>query len=158
MQQTPPDDERPPKTVVVFGAGRSGTTWLAEAIAAAGLELVFEPLNPQEVPECREWQPLPLFYRRTDDFPWQDVFAAMLRGEIRNAWTERGSYRGERKVVELIRANSMIDWILEHFDIHPVFIIREPPLGRRVVASAGMGSVAGAGQGAAGRSEVFAVL
>jgi hypothetical protein len=46
--------------VFVFGVGRSGKTWLAETIAAAGLELVFEPLNDVEVPECCDWRPLPL--------------------------------------------------------------------------------------------------
>ncbi len=31
-----------------------------QGLAAAGLELIFEPLNPQMVPECCEWKPLPL--------------------------------------------------------------------------------------------------
>jgi LPS sulfotransferase NodH len=62
MTRTPPMRREDPsrKNVLVFGAGRSGTTWLAQILAAAGLELIFEPLNPQMVPECCEWKPLPL--------------------------------------------------------------------------------------------------
>jgi len=113
--------------VVVFGAGRSGTTWLAEIIAAAGLELIFEPLNEQEVPEAADFRNN---VRYLDAFdppgPWAPFFGSILRGEIRNSWTLRAGTRGDRKVIKLIRANLVIDWLLRHFRFLPVFIIRNP--------------------------------
>jgi hypothetical protein len=110
----------------VFGAGRSGTTWLAQIIAAAGLELIFEPLHTTEVAECGGWRPLPLFYRAGDTFPWPDVFDRAIKGEIRSEWTVRDNPGARRKVIKFIRANLMIEWILENYDILPVFIIRNP--------------------------------
>lgn len=112
--------------IVVFGAGRSGTTWLAQIIAAAGLELIFEPLWKQEVPEVAEWKPFPLFYKRGDDFPWHETFSRIMSGEVRNEWIIRQNPGAERKVVKFIRANLMIDWILENYPVHPAFIIRNP--------------------------------
>ena len=112
--------------IVVFGAGRSGTTWLAQIIAAAGLELVFEPLWKKEVPEVENWKPFPLFFRRGDAFPWHETFSRIMSGEVRNEWIIRQNPGAERKVIKFIRANLMIDWILDNYTIHPVFIIRSP--------------------------------
>ena len=114
------------KNILIFGAGRSGTTWLAQTIAAAGLELIFEPLNPQEVPECRDWKPLPVYLRKGDAPTWQRTFADLIEGRVRSDWTIRDNPGAERKVVKLIRANLMIEWILETYDIHPVFLVRNP--------------------------------
>ena len=114
------------KNVVVFGAGRSGTTWLAQIIAAAGLELIFEPLWGKEVPEVEDWKPFPLFYKKGESFPWHETFSEIMSGELRTEWIVRQNAGAQRKVVKFIRANLMIDWILEHYPVHPVFIIRNP--------------------------------
>lgn len=117
--------DRPP--VVVFGAGRSGTTWLAQIIAAAGLELIFEPLNEKEVPEATEFRRRVRLLDATDtSADWDDLFTRALQGELRNAWTLRAGTHGERKVVKLIRANLIIEWMMSRFELLPVFIIRNP--------------------------------
>jgi hypothetical protein len=120
------DRSRACKDIVLFGAGRSGTTWLAQIIAGAGLELVFEPLNPGEVPEARRMKPVPLFCRKNETFKWERLFARMMKGEVRNPWTIRANAGAERRVIKFIRANLLIEWILEHFDVHPLFITRNP--------------------------------
>jgi len=114
------------KDVMVFGAGRSGTTWLAQIIAAGGLGLIFEPLHPEHVPEADTMKPLPLILRKTDVFQFQDLFARLVRGDVRNSWVIRENPAAERKVVKLIRANLWMEWILEHHDVQPVFIFRNP--------------------------------
>jgi len=114
------------KDIVVFGAGRSGTTWLAQIIAGAGLELVFEPLNPGEVAVARRMKPVPLFCRKNETFEWERLFTRMMNGEVRNSWTIRSNPGADRRVIKFIRANLLIEWILEHFDVHPVFITRNP--------------------------------
>jgi len=121
-----PNQSKTTKDIVVFGAGRSGTTWLAQIIASAGLEFIFEPLNPGEVAEARVMKPLPLFCRKRDAFEWQDLFTKMMNGEIRNSWTLRANPGAERKVIKFIRANLLIEWILHNYDVHPVFIVRNP--------------------------------
>ncbi len=121
-----PSHSRANKNIVVFGAGRSGTTWLSQIIASAGLEFVFEPLNPGEVPEAKVLKPLPLYCRKHDAFEWEELFTRMINGEVRNSWTIRLNPGAERKVIKFIRANLLIEWILHNFDVHPVFIIRNP--------------------------------
>jgi len=121
-----PSLSRANKNIVVFGAGRSGTTWLAQIIASAGLEFIFEPLNPGEVPEARVMKPVPLYCRKYDAFEWEELFTKMMNGEVRNSWTIRSNPGAERRVIKFIRANLLIEWILHNFDVHPVFITRNP--------------------------------
>jgi len=117
---------RAEKNIVVFGAGRSGTTWLAQIIASAGLELIFEPLNASEVAEAKVINRHPLFCRKHEAFEWQEIISRMMRGEVRNSWTIRDNEGAERKVVKFIRANLLAEWIIKNYDVHPVFIIRNP--------------------------------
>ena len=43
----------PHKTIILAGSARSGTTWLANIIAACrGFGIIFEPFHPREVPEA----------------------------------------------------------------------------------------------------------
>jgi len=121
------DVEVHPAPIVIFGAGRSGTTWLAEIIAAAGLELIFEPLNEQEVPEATEFRRSVCFLDASDPpEPWAPLFSSIFHGEIRNPWTLRAGTQGNRKLIKFIRANFVIDWLLRYFHFLPVFIIRNP--------------------------------
>lgn len=123
----PEPHDLPDLPIVVFGAGRSGTTWLAEILAAAGSELIFEPLNEQEVPEAAEFRKTVRFLDATDTTGrWDPLFGEILAGRIRNGWTLRAGTGGNRKLVKLIRANLVIDWMLSRFDFLPVFILRSP--------------------------------
>ena len=110
--------------IVVLGAGRSGTTWLAEILAASGLELIFEPLNERQVPEATEFRRTVRFLDATDTTDrWNQLFQKILAGEIRNTWTLRAGTRGDRKLVKFIRANFILEWMLSRFDFLPIFII-----------------------------------
>lgn len=115
-----------PDTVAVIGTGRSGTTWLAQIIAASGMELIFEPLHSGQVPEAEECKPLPLVARPGDDPPWTPVIARALAGEFRNEWTLRANPGASRRVIKFIRGNLIADWMSRRFRIRPVFIVRNP--------------------------------
>ena len=42
--------------LIVAGSGRSGTTWVLDAIAETNnLRTIYEPLNPAGVPEARNY-------------------------------------------------------------------------------------------------------
>ncbi len=113
------------KNVLVFGTGRSGTTWLAEIIAAGGFKLVFEPLHPVEVPEAKGF-PFPNYLLPGEETPWRPLLEKVVAGAVVNDWTVRANPAAERAVVKLIRANLMMEWMLDRFDFHPVYIIRNP--------------------------------
>lgn len=111
--------------IVVFGTGRSGTTWLAEVFAAAGLKYIFEPLHPTEVPEAREID-FPNYLLPGDETPWSLLLSRVVAGEVENEWTLRANPDAERAVIKTIRANLMMEWMLDQFDMCPVYIIRNP--------------------------------
>ncbi len=116
----------PGPPVVVFGSGRSGTTWLAQTIAAAGLELVFEPLNGKEVPEASGFGPQPLFAAVGDEPPCTGLVADAFAGRLRTEWTIRANAGAPRRVVKFIRASLLAAWMTDRFDIAPVFVVRNP--------------------------------
>ena len=77
--------------LIIAGSGRSGTTWVLDAIAYAnGLRTVFEPLHPQGVRKARGFA-----YRYVEDTASEPELAAFLThiftGQLRCLWTK---YRG----------------------------------------------------------------
>lgn len=114
----------PPADVIVYGSGRSGTTWVAQVIAAAGLELVFEPLSwrldeIRGLGTCR-------YLGAEDSSRWDDAITRGLSGRIRNELTIRQNAGADRRVIKVIRGNMMIPWIERRFDFLPVFVVRNP--------------------------------
>ena len=132
---------RPGQDVIIFGFGRSGTTWIAQVLARTGMEMVFEPLQPRHVPEIGEckspYQDLSLFWylERDDEFEHEDIVRRAITGRLRNDWTIRSADPDppRRKVVKVIRANLMADWLLTRLPLNPLFVVRNP---LAVVASA----------------------
>lgn len=113
------------RPIVVFGSGRSGTTWLAEIIAAAGCRLLFEPLHPIRMPEARDF-PFPHYLLPGDESPWETFLARVVAGDVMNEFVLRDNPGSTRPVVKLIRANLMMAWLIDRFDIDPVFMVRNP--------------------------------
>lgn len=141
---------------LIVGSGRSGTTWLLDALAEAnGLRAVFEPLNPSGFPEARRYadRHLPADAAAPE---LADFLSRALRGElnglesdcrVRSArlwnlasprylageWVKLGRYglrwlrdRKRPPLVKLIRANLMLEWIDRHLDVRTVAVVRHP--------------------------------
>lgn len=116
--------------VFVAGSGRSGTSWLAEAInRRLGYRYVFEPFHPGEVPLAR-----PFGYRcyvRPGDVRPElfESASRILAGEVRGPWTDRFHRRfvARGRVIKDIRANLFLGWLAESFPRMPViFVMRHP--------------------------------
>jgi len=88
--ETGSEDNAP---IVIFGSGRSGTTWIQDAIAKAnGLRTIFEPLHPSVVQGAERFANR---YVRSDS-PEPELKAFMdpiFSGELRSIWTD---YRQRR--------------------------------------------------------------
>ena len=115
---------------IITGSGRSGTTWLAEILAAhLHGRIIFEPFRPGIVPSLaglnnrqylRPGDPAPEFFSGIE---------TILRGNIRNAWTDRYNdrFRYSTRVIKAIRANLMVGWMLEAFpDTRILHVVRDP--------------------------------
>lgn len=80
----------PGKSILVVGSARSGTTWLANLIASQfQSRLMFEPFNPDLVPEYQKFNYFQ--YMRPNDTD-QDLYNfcyKIFTGDIRNAWIDR---------------------------------------------------------------------
>jgi len=149
--------------VLVFGSGRSGTTWVQDVLAEANTyDTVFEPLHPDAVRGVREYANLYLvpgdsnpalrsFLEKTiagnlhsiwtrlrarpDRLlpPLQIIFskegAGRTKAEYVRTWQRWRQYqkiRQQPKVIKFIRANLLIEWILQEFDCKACYVDRHP--------------------------------
>ena len=123
-------------TVLVAGAPRSGTTWIAELLAsAAPTRLMFEPFNPDLVREFRNFRHFQ-YMRPEEHSPGLERFAeSVLRGDIHNAWIDRqiDTLRPSRRLVKDVRINLMLGWLKQQFPELPIILIVRHPCA--VVAS-----------------------
>ena len=122
-------------TLVVTGAPRSGTTWLAEVIACVPrTALLFEPLNVQTIPEAKAAGLITLNYFEPGEvWPEGEVFfERLLRGKVCNWWTTSAmkvsrTIRPQRWVVKFVRANLLLGWLTSYFPIRlPALLVRHP--------------------------------
>ena len=131
----------PALQILLVGSGRSGTTWITEALSALrGTKQLFEPLHPQWVRAVRrvmpphEWGPFPNaqgpFLPATADAPeWEAHWRQILEGRIRCHWTDRFQRSGgrvDRLVVKSVRANRMLGFILDRLSPRLLYVQRHP--------------------------------
>ncbi len=133
-----PESQAP---IVVLSFGRSGSTWISDIISKnLGGLLLFEPLHPETCPFPEE-----ACY--SDGYALSDRLArflrAILHGEDRNRWLLRNHLFSplesvsqtyvdmvweESRVLGFkeIRANFMIDWLIDHLNARIVYLVRHP--------------------------------
>jgi hypothetical protein len=122
------------KTIVIFGVARSGTTWLSQIISAAGYELNFEAMGSMNFADDYQTKqdPIPPFYyiKKGEKNPYKPYMDMVMNAEIRDNFVlrpKRQNYIGsKKKVVKLIRANLMIDWMQENYDFYGILLVRSP--------------------------------
>ncbi len=116
-------------TVLLTGSGRSGTTWLANIIAAnPNFRIIFEPFDYRRVPEARG-MPLMPYMRPDESYPeWEAYLSQVMKGRIHNPWVNRMGNRwwARRRLVKTIRANLMLLRIDRMFRTPIVFMTRHP--------------------------------
>jgi hypothetical protein len=118
------------KSIMVAGAARSGTTWLAQIVAyQVPARIMFEPFHAGLVPD---YSPFNYFqYRRPDDSD-DELYAYCRRvftGSIRHPWIDRkvDTLTPQIRIVKEIRANLFLKWINKKFPNVPIlFIVRHP--------------------------------
>lgn len=130
-----PKDYNLADTLIISGAPRAGTTWLAELVSTIpGSTILFEPLHLNRVAEARKagfkWETI---VPRGTSWPEGEKFLKkVLLGKVRNYWTmshvSLAQARNTRLwIVKFVRANMMLDWIAHTFPVRPpALIIRHP--------------------------------
>lgn len=141
--QSYPTGVTPSRPIVILGFGRSGTTWLSDVVSKVlGGLLLFEPLHPQVCDFAAEvcYAPSPALIGAQR---LHDHLGAAMTAVCRHRWLLRNhlftpledvsqSYIdmvwNECPVIGFkeIRANFLIDWLIEQFDARIVFLLRHP--------------------------------
>ncbi|MGV1098216.1 sulfotransferase [Thiovibrio sp. JS02] len=122
-------------TLVITGAPRAGTTWLAELVnSIPGSSILFEPLHLGRVPEARKagfkWETI--VHEGTDWPEGERYLRDVLSGKVRNSWTMSHVSLAQARhtklwIVKFVRANMMLGWLAHTFPIRPpALIIRHP--------------------------------
>ncbi|GEM_PF-929387 len=125
------------KTLIISGAPRSGTTWLAEYFHQVLNALyLHEPLHRgrikklkkldfpwlQYIPEGHEWNPA------------HSVFKSLLSGlELNPALVQRnkqidGLHKSDFLLIKFVRSGPLLNWLTNQFNLKlkPLYIVRHP--------------------------------
>lgn len=118
------------KSILVAGTARSGTTWLGDIIASqVPSRVLFEPFNPDLVPEYRGFQYFQ-YMRPGEENPEFRIFARkVFTGEIRNRWIDRQNERifSRYRLIKEIRINLALKWLHDNFPEVPILLLLRHP-------------------------------
>lgn len=118
------------KTIMIAGTARSGTTWLADLVASQiSCRVMFEPFNPDLVPEYHGFHYFQYMRPDTENQRFQSFAHKVFTGEIRNHWVDRQNQQifPRVRLVKEVRANLALKWLHDHFPEVPiVLLIRHP--------------------------------
>lgn len=118
------------KSILIAGTARSGTTWLGDLIASQiPSRILFEPFNPDLVPEYRGFHYFQYLRPGTENLEFRSFAHKVFTGEIRNRWTDRQNerIRSEYRIIKEIRVNLALKWLHDNFPEVPIlFLLRHP--------------------------------
>lgn len=118
------------KSILVAGTARSGTTWLGDLIASRiPSRILFEPFNPNLVPEYRDFHYFQYMRPGTENPEFGAFARKVFTGEIRNRWIDRQNERiySEVRLIKEIRINLALKWLHDNFPEVPIiFLLRHP--------------------------------
>jgi hypothetical protein len=115
---------------LIAGIGRSGTTWLADIlISQVPARLLFEPFDPNQIPEYRDFQYLQYMRPDEENADLRAYCDLLFSGRLRNAWVDHQNEIPfpSIRIVKAIRANLMLGWIREQFPDLPIIVIMRHP-------------------------------
>jgi hypothetical protein len=117
-------------TVIVSGAGRSGTSWLSEIINYKNTyRYMFEPLQHTYVPEASEFIYPYLEKHQKAPKKLKKLMNNIISGKLRNDWVDgqNNKYFTNKRLVKFIRIHFMHAWLKENYpQIKSIYIIRNP--------------------------------
>jgi len=122
-----PDTSR---SILVAGTARSGTTWLGDLIASQiPCRIMFEPFNPDLVPEYRGFRYFQYMRPATENPEFRAFAHKVFTGEISNRWIDRQNERihSEYRLIKEIRINLALKWLHDNFPEIPIILLMRHP-------------------------------
>ncbi|WP_297090425.1 sulfotransferase [Thermococcus sp.] len=132
-------DFRIEDTIVISGTRRSGSTWLMELLESIPeYKSIFEPFHPSWYPEFRKLGiPYDPYVPTQEDYPKLRAYLGkVFTGRVGAQFPHRQylrlgtiirRFKASKLVVKFVRANTMLPWIANTFNLRATyFIIRHP--------------------------------
>jgi hypothetical protein len=117
-------------SIFLAGTGRSGTTWIAEAINYRNeYRLIDEPFRNVSVDICAHFNAMQYIRPEDPGEAYLGPVAQILSGRLRNSWADRfnGRIVSNRRLIKAIRANLFLKWTVNHFPgLRVAFLMRHP--------------------------------
>lgn len=118
------------RTLLLAGSGRSGSTWLAEAITRGGrYRLMFEPFHPEEGPLAAHLLAGQYVDPSSRDPALLDGARAILTGRVRHRRVDSlNTCRfPDRRLIKDNSCTNLVPWLVEQFpDVPIVYLLRHP--------------------------------
>ena len=120
--------------ILILSSPRSGSTWLMELLyAEPGMKYIYEPLG-KKILDYHDLLPIDTrWYWITLTDEEKNILGQYFRedGKIshfgpRNFFSRFYNFRTDRRVIKIIRANSIIRWFAREFDFEIIYLIRHP--------------------------------
>jgi hypothetical protein len=118
------------RSIIVAGAGRSGTTWLADIIGAQlSCRMMFEPFQSRQVEEYAGFEYFQYMRPEETNEPLLAFSRKVLTGRIRHRWIDRHVevLSPDFRLIKEIRACLFLRWLHQNFPEVPIlFLVRHP--------------------------------
>lgn len=117
---------------LLAGSGRSGTTWLQEIIDyRRDHRVIFEPFWGRQVSLCVDFAGRQYLRPTNPDRGFTRPALRILRGDLRNTWTDQFSRWGKiyrKRLIKTIRANLLLKWLHRLVPAMPIVLMMRHPL------------------------------
>ncbi len=118
------------RTVFLAGTGRSGTTWLANAINYNNAyRCMFEPFHSKQVDILRHYNYRQYLRPNDSRLRIYEPAKAVLCGDVRSKWIDGYNRKiiVKKRLINDIRANLLLKWIKSNFpEIQIILLLRHP--------------------------------
>jgi hypothetical protein len=118
------------RSILVAGAARSGTTWLADIIASQiPSRIMFEPFHPKLVCQYQGFNYYQYMRPEVENLELYHYVYKIFSGDIRDPWIDKhvGHIYPKKRVIKAVRINLMAKWLNNKFpNVPQVFVIRHP--------------------------------
>jgi len=126
------DEASEERTTVLLSSGRSGSTWLGNALhAIPDTRLIFEPFHPRNGVSALAAMRYRFIDADRDDPDMVQALTALMTGETRSDWCDQFNplfrFRYDRRLLKEVRINLLMPWLTRRFpNFRYVLLLRHP--------------------------------
>lgn len=118
------------ETVLLSGAARSGSTWIADCINYRNeYRYIFEPFHPKKLAACWHFSWRQYLRPENHDPTYLEPVSAIFSGQIRHFWIDQANRRFHctNRLIKSVRADLLLPWVRARFpEVRIVLLFRHP--------------------------------